>query len=216
MHARQVLYLTAIAAPALLALPQCLVAQDATHLATIAPNLARTDGIDASSGIAYTRLYLSTEPPATSAAATPSPTLDLSQPTLTVQCTRRPNGKFYFELFVNFGGVTDTSYYHPWVPADGGEFAPPTTKLTLTMDFLGYTHVKPVKRQWERVLQPNGQLRYTPPGADANLEPISYYFQYLHALPTLRITGDGHTATFLTTALQAQLHKEPLCAASGL
>ena len=129
---------------------------------------------------------------------------------------QRPNGKLYFELFANFGGVTDTSFYHPWTPADGGEFAPRTSRLTVTMEFLGYTHVKPVKRQWERVLQPLGQLRYTPPGKDANLEPISYYFQFLRALPTLRLTADSHTASFLTTALQDQLHNEPLCTASGL
>jgi hypothetical protein len=219
MHPRQALYLTSLAAAAFLASLAYARAQDATHLSPIAPNLARTEGIDASSGIAYTRLYVSAEPSATTTAATvdtTSSTLDLSQPTLTAQCTKRPNGKFFFELFVNFGGVTDTAFYHPWVPADGGEFAPRTPKLTLTMEFLGYTHVKPVKRQWERVNQPSGQLRYTPPGTDANLEEISYYFQYLRALPTLRITGDGHSASFLTSALQAQLHKEPLCTASGL
>jgi hypothetical protein len=219
MHPRQVSYLTALAAATLLALPAFALAQDATHLVTIAPNLARTEGIDPSSGIAYTRLFVSSQPspsPPPATAATPPFTLDLSQPTLTAQCTRRPNGKLVFELFVNFGGVTDTAFYHPWTPADGGEFAPQTPKLTLTMEFLGYTHVKPAKRQWERVDQPHGQLRYTPPGRDANLEDISYYFQYLRALPTLRITGDGHTASFLTTALQAQLHKEPLCTASSL
>jgi hypothetical protein len=216
MHPRQALHLRVLAAAALLALPAHALAQDATHLATIAPNLARTEGIDASSGITYTRLYVSAEPPSSPTAA-PSSTLDLSQPTLTAQCTRRPNGKLFFELFVNFGGVTDTAFYHPWTPADGGEFAPPTPKLNLTMEFLGYTKVKPVKRQWERVIQPSGQYRYTPPGTGgSNMEEIAYYFQYLRALPTLRITDNGHTASFLTTVLQAQLHKEPLCTASGL
>jgi hypothetical protein len=219
MHPRQVLYLAALAAAALLALPRYILAQDATHLATIAPNLARNQGTDAASGIAFTRLYVSADTPASTTPATaaaPSPTLDLSQPTLTAQCTKRANGKLFFELFVNFGGVTDITFYPPWVRSEGVMFPPATPKLTLTMEFLGYTKVKPVKRQWERVLQPDGQLRYTPPGTDANLEEISYYFQYLRALPTLRITGDGHTVSFLTTALQAQLHKEPLCTASGL
>ena len=86
----------------------------------------------------------------------------------------------------------------------------------MMMEFLGYTKVKPMKRQWERVLQPDGQLRYTEPGLGRNLEEVSYFFQYLRALPTLRLTETTHTASFLTTALQAQLHKEPLCTASGL
>jgi hypothetical protein len=84
------------------------------------------------------------------------------------------------------------------------------------MEFLGYTKVKPVKRQWERVLQPDGQLRYTQPGGGPNLEEVSYFFQYLRALPTLRLTDITHTASFQTSALQSQLHKEPLCTASGL
>jgi hypothetical protein len=219
MHPSPSPHLRVLAAIALLLLPPLALAQDATSLPTIAPNLARTAGTDPTSGIAYTRLYVAAEPsasPTAPATDTPSPTLDLSQPTLTAQCTKRPNGKLFFELFVNFGGVTDTAFYHPWTPADGGEFAPRTRKVTVTMEFLGYTRVKPVKRQWEQVVQPVGQLRYTQPGTDANLEEISYYFQYLRALPTLRLTGDGHTASFLTTVLQAQLHKEPLCSASGL
>lgn len=202
---------------ALVVLPAHALAQDATQLPTIAPKLARTDGSDPASGIVYTRLYISAEPAAsTSPAATPPATLDLSQPTLTVQCTKRPNGKLFFELFVNFGGVTDTAFYHPWMLADGGQFPPYLPRVTLTLEFLGYTTVKPMKRQFERAERPEGQLRYTQPGVGTNLEEASYYFQYLRALPTLRITGDGHTASFVTTALQAQLHKEPLCAASGL
>lgn len=219
MQSRQTLPIRTLAAMALLALPARAPAQDATHLPTIAPNLARTAGTDPVSGISYTRIYLTAEPPAsaTAAEATPPSTLDLSQPTLTAQCTRRRNGKLFFELFVNFGGVTDTAFYRPWTPADGGLFPPQTPKVILTMEFLGYTKVKPMKRQWERVLQPQGQYRYTPPGGDgSNLEELSHYFQYLRALPTLRLTGDGHTASFLTTALQAQLHQDPLCTASGL
>jgi hypothetical protein len=199
----------ALAAIVLIALPAVVRAQEAAHLPALAPNLARTEGVDAASGIAYTRLYVSATPSADTT------TLDLTQPTLTAQCTRRPNGKLLFELFANFGDVTDTAFYHPWMPADGGSFPPTTQKVTLTMEFLGYTKVKPMKRQWERVI-PAGQMRYTPPGSGTNLEEIAYFFQYLRSLPTLRLTGDGHTATFLTTALQAQLHKEPLCTASGL
>jgi len=220
MHPRQVLYLAALAAAALLALPRYILAQDATHLATIAPNLARNEGTDAASGIAFTRLYVSADTPASTTPATaaaPSPTLDLSQPTLTAQCTKRANGKLFFELFVNFGGVTDITFYPPWVRSEGVMFPPATPKLTLTMEFLGYTKVKPVKREFQYVTKPSGQIRYNSPGLhSSNMEEIAFYFQYLRALPTLRITGDGHTVSFLTTALQAQLHKEPLCTASGL
>jgi hypothetical protein len=188
-----------------------LQAQDAAHLSTIAANLARTEGIDAASGIAYTRLYISDKP------SPDATTLDLTQPTLTVQCTKRPNGKLSFELFINFGGVTDTSFYPPFKPTEDAPFPPATAKAIYTMEFLGYTKVKPMKRQWEHVVQPAGQLRYNNPGGGStNLEEAAYFFQYLRSLPTLRITGEAHTASFLTDGLQAQLRKEPLCGASGL
>ena len=60
------------------------------------------------------------------------------------------------------------------------------------MEFLGYTHVKPVKRQWEAMLRPAGQYRYNPPtGGSSNLEDSTYYLRFLIALPTLRLTlGD--------------------------
>jgi hypothetical protein len=181
------------------------------HLPTIAPNLARTEGTNGSSGIAYTRLYVSSSP------AADTTTLDLAQPTLTVQCTRQPNGKLYFELFVNFGGVTDTTFYPPFKPTSNNIFPPATDKGIYTMEFLGYTKVKPMKRQWEHVIEPAGQLRYNNPGGGStNLEEPNYFFQYLRSLPTLRITGEGHTASFLMGALEAQLHKEPLCGARGL
>ena len=204
-----------LAAIALVFLPLCTIAQSSSQLPTIAPNLARTEGVDTASGIAYTRLYVSA---ADSPSFTAQPaTLDLSNPTLTAQCTKRANGKLFFELFVNFGGVTDTAFYHPWTPADGGLFPPRTTKITMTMEFLGYTKVKPMKRQWELVLQPAGQYRYNQPGSgSSNLDDFPYFFQYLRALPTLRLTVQNHSASFLTTALMAQLHKEPLCAAAGL
>jgi hypothetical protein len=200
-----------LAALAVFASPAHAVAQVASQVPTIASNLARTNGVDPSSGIAYTRLYISSNPPADKTI------LDLTQPTLTVQCTKRPNGKLSFELFVNFGGVPDTAFYPPFKPTDANPFPPSTAKATYLMEFLGYTKVKPMKRQWEHVLQPSDQLRYNPPGGSSpNLEEAAYFFQYLRSLPTLRITGEGHIASFLTDTLQAQLHKEPLCTASGL
>jgi hypothetical protein len=43
------------------------------------------------------------------------------------------------------------------------------------MDFIGYTHVNPVRRQWEIPVQTPGQYRYNPPGSgSSNLEEITY------------------------------------------
>jgi hypothetical protein len=195
--------------------------QAASSVETLPSGIARTTGKDPSSSIAYTRLFLTTAPPpAIPIAGTPKvplPAADLTLPTLTVQCTQAPNGKFRFELFVNFGGVTDTAFYPPWHETPGNLFPPQTEKTNLTMEFLGYTKVKPVKRQFESVLQPSGQLRYNSPGSrSANLEEIAFYFQYLRALPTFHISSPTHTATFLTAPLLAQIHNEPLCPASGL
>ena len=192
----------------------------AASVTGLSNGIGRIEGKDVSSGISYVRLFLSAAP----AAATPAVTsvspaaMDLSLPTLTAQCTQAPNGKFRFELFVNFGGVSDTAFYPPWKPANPQDLFPPRTeKVNLTMEFLGYTKVKPVQRQFEKMLQPAGQLRYNSPGGSSrNMEEIAYYFQYLRALPTLHISGDGHTATFLTAPLLAQIHNEPLCRASGL
>jgi hypothetical protein len=187
-----------------------LLAQEST-VTTLPSGIGRIEGKEAVSGIAYTRLFL------TVSAVSAAP-LDLTQPTLTVQCTQTPNSKFHFEMFVNFGGVTDTAFYPPWRPANAQDLFPPQTdKVNVTMEFLGYTKVKPVKRQFEKVVAPYGQLRYNSPSAGSrNLEEIAFYFQYLRALPTLHISGDGHTATFATAPLLAQIHNEPLCRASGL
>jgi hypothetical protein len=188
------------------------------QLPTFAPNMARIDGTEASSGIAYTRLFISPQPDTPGATNPTVHTLDLSQPILTAECTRRPNGKYVFDLFINFGGVTDTAYYPPWKPANDQDLFPPATaKTTATLEFLGYTTYKPVKRQFEYVINPPNQLRYNPPSAGSkNLEDIAFYLQVLRALPTLRVTADGHVASFFMTPLLTQLHAEPLCRASGL
>jgi hypothetical protein len=185
-----------------------------SQTATLAPGLSRIEGTDAESGIAYTRIFLEGRLLSLSASAEPQPT---PPPTLTAQCTRRANGKFFFELFANYGGVEDTTFHRPWQPSDGGLYPPTTIKVKITMEFLGYTHVKPVKRQWERLDVPFGQFRYNPPsGASSNMEDFPYYLQYLKALPTLRLTYSGKTIDFLTTPWLAQLRKEPLCKASRL
>jgi hypothetical protein len=196
-----------------------IIAPAHAQFPTFAPNIARIDGTEPSSGIAYTRLFISAQPD-TSEASQPatSQTLDLSRPILTAECTRRPNGKYFFDLFINFGGVTDTAYYPPWKPANDQDLFPPATaKTTATLEFLGYTKYKPVKRQFEYVINPQNQLRYNPPSTGSkNLEDIGFYLQVLRALPTLRVTTEGHVASFFVTPLLIQLHAEPLCRASGL
>jgi hypothetical protein len=187
-----------------------ICAQD-IRLPLIAPNLARDAGTDSSRAISYARFYINSVDPSPSSSHKTG--LDLSRPTLVVQCSQMPSGKKSFELLLNFGGVTDTNFYPPWKPSKGELYPPVTQKATYTMEFLGYTKVKPVKRQWEHMIEPFRQLRYNPPGLNStNMEEISYYFRYLHALPLLRITGEGQTADFLTDALQNQIRKEPLCA----
>jgi hypothetical protein len=193
--------------------------QPPSSVVVLANGIGRIEGKEITSGIAYTRLFVT----GTQGAAVPgtvvSPSvLDLSLPTLTAQCTQAPNGKLRFELFVNFGGISDTAFYPPWSPANSLALFPPRTeKVNFTMEFLGYTKVKPVKRQYEKVLQPEGQFRYNSPSSgSSNMEEIAYYMQYLRALPTFHIGDASHTATFLTTPLLAQIHNEPLCRASGL
>jgi hypothetical protein len=175
----------------------------------IATGLSRIEGVDPDNQVAYVRLFL------TGALVPPAETDP--PPTLTAQCTRQPSGKLGFELFANFGGVDDLAYHRPWMPKDGGIFPPPTQKIPVTMEFLGYTRVKPVKRQWERVAVPSGQLRYnTPSVSSSNMEDITFYMQYLKALPTLRLTYSGKTVEFLVTPLFDQIRKEPVCRASRL
>jgi hypothetical protein len=188
---------------------------DQPEKTTLASGVDRISGLEATSNIHYVRLILSGSPhiPFTAESPTPSP-----GPTLIAQCTLKPNGKSSFELFANFGGATDLAFYPPWTPTSKHDLFPPRTdKVNLTMDFLGYTHVKPVRRQWEIPVQTPGQYRYNPPGGgSANLEEITYYLRYLVALPTLRLTLDARSADFLATPLLNEIRKEPLCRAAAL
>jgi hypothetical protein len=145
----------------------------------------------------------------------PAPT---PPPTLIAQCTLRPNGKSYFELFANFGGAADLSFYPPWTQTSQQDLFPPRTeKVALTTDFIGYTHVKPIRRQLEIPVQTPGQYRYNPPGSgSSNLEEITYYLRYLLALPTLRLTLNNTSVDFQTAPLLNEIRKEPLCHAAAL
>ncbi len=174
-------------------------------------SIQRITGTEPASQITYALISI----PGTLTGASAQPT---TSPRLTAQCTRDPAGKFKFELLADFGNVPEIAFYPPWKPSPGDLYPPALTKVQLTMDFLGYTRVKPVKRQWEYLLQPSGELRYSTPGlASANMEPIAFYLQYLKALPTLRLTTpDKRTVEFETTAWQQALKSEPLCHAGSL
>ncbi|WP_353065187.1 hypothetical protein RBB77_04915 [Tunturibacter psychrotolerans] len=182
---------------------------------TLADGIDRIAGQEPTSRIQYIRLALPGTLRLPTTGDSPAPSLS---PTLIAQCTLRPNGKSYFELFANFGRATDLTFYPPWTrTSDSDLFPPPTEKVMMTMDFLGYTHVKPVRRQWEIPVQTPGQYRYNPPGSgSSNLEEIAYYLRYLLALPTLRLSLGNNSADFLTTPLLNEIRKEPLCRAASL
>ncbi len=186
---------------------------DAQQTPVLSSELGSLEGTDPDDHVVYTRIFLAGTlvPPAQTADRGTLP------PTLTAQCTKHPDGKLGFELFANFGGVEDHGYHRPWMPKDGGFFPPPPGKAIVTMEFLGYTRVKPVKRQWDLVEHPAGEMRYSSPAmGSANMEDVSFYLQYLKALPTLRLTYGGRAAQFVTTPLLERLHGEPLCRASRL
>ncbi len=178
----------------------------------ISPGLSRSSGVDAGSGITWTRVFLEGRLAGSEQAPTPPPTL-------IAQCTAAGSaGKQKFEVFANFGGVEDRGFYAPWKDTPTDLYPPNHPKVTMTMDFLGYTRVKPVKRQWEAMTTPAGQLRYnTPSTASVNMEDVTFYLRFLLALPTLRLTAPGRgTAEFQTAAWLARIKAEPLCRASGL
>ena len=187
----------------------------APTLTAAGPGIWRVEGQDNWSGVRFVRLLLlsSRARPETETASQP----ELRVPTLTGQCTQDSRGKLFFELFANFGGVPDARFYPPWHPSAGDLYPPSTRKVTLTMEFLGYTKVKPFKRQFEEVGAPGPeQLRYLNPGSgSSNMEPPGWFFQYLRSLPTLRLSEGARVAEFETAGWLAQLHQEPLCKASG-
>jgi hypothetical protein len=212
-HAAPTIFLFALLCASTALRAQSMNSQ-APEKTTLPSGIDRLAGQNATSHIQYVRLVLSGSLRTDPSANAPAPSLP---PTLIAQCTLRPSGKYLFELFANFGGATDLSYYPPWVPTSKEDLFPPTTeKATITMEFLGYTHVKPVRRQWEVPAQTPGQYRYNPPGAgSANLEEIGYYLRYLASLPTLRLTLGNRSADFLTTPLLSEIRKEPLCRAAA-
>jgi hypothetical protein len=73
----------------------------------------------------------------------------------------------------------------PWRPASKDDLFPPRLeRASVTMEFLGYTKVKPVKRQSEYLLELPGEMRYATPGiGSSSLEEVAFYLRYLQALP---------------------------------
>lgn len=200
-------------AMAAVCLPSSAQSPDAADLGktTLPSGIVRISGTEPSSHIQYVRMVwagklLSPADPA------PDPA-----PSIIAQCTVRPNGKAFFDLFANFGAFTDLAFYPPWKPKGPRDFAPATEKATITMEFLGYTRVKPVKKQWEIPVETPGQYRYNQPGLGSpNMEDLSYYLQYLIALPTLRLTFGRQSAEFNMAPVLEQIRKEPGCVAARL
>ena len=183
---------------------------------TLAPGGHLIAGVDAASNIKYVRLFLKGSLNAGGRAATGPPIPDPA-PELIAQCSLRPSGKYFFEMFASLGGATDLAFYPPWKPTGPRDLLPPRTdKVTMTMEFLGYTHIKPFRRQWEIPMQTPALYRYNPPGSNSpNLEEFSFFLRYLLALPTLRLTLDNRAAGFLTTQFLADIRNEPLCKAAS-
>jgi hypothetical protein len=206
---RAVLALALISACAMLQAQQ----PDETKLAS---GIGRIAGTEPTLNIQYARLILKGSLRAAKAGAAdpPAPT---PPPMLIGQCTLRPNGKYMFEMFTNFGGATDLAFYPPWAPTPQHPSHPPILKVKITMEFLGYTHMKPFRRQWEVPVWMPGQYYFIPPGFGSdNMDEASDELRYMLALPTLRLTFDNRTAEFLTAPLLAEIRKEPLCRAARL
>jgi len=188
------------------------------QMQTLSQGLRKLSGSEPTTGTTYIRIFLDgiLVPPNSPANATPLATD--SPPMLIAQCTQTRSRKLAFELHAHYGGVEDTAYYLPWHSTGPDDLYPPeTVKVTIAMDFFGYTKVKPAKRQWEYLIAPVGELRYNPPSITSrNLEDITFYLQYLRALPTLRLTSPDKAAQFNTTPLLEAIRREPLCDASGL
>jgi hypothetical protein len=184
---------------------------------TLPSGAQRLAGTEPSSNIQYVRLVLKGTLHS-AAKGSPDPPAPDPPPILIAQCSLRPNGKYLFEMFTGFGGSTDLAFYPPWKPVDSHDLFPPRTeKVTITMDFLGYTHLKPFRRQWEIPTEVPSLYRYNPPGSgSANLEEVSYFLRYLMSLPTLRLTLNDKASEFVTTTFLADIRQEPLCRAASI
>ena len=171
-------------------------------------------GTDAASGIEWTLISMDGKVVAAGAAE--------RAPRLTAQCTKDVKGKFRFELLADVGDVSEVRFVPPFRPTQAQIFPPSLAKAPVTMEFLGYRKVKPVKRQWVGIDGLAGEWKYATPGMHSgNMEEVMFYLQYLKALPTLRLTlpdaaGKPVVIEFETTQWQARVKAEPMCRASSL
>jgi hypothetical protein len=172
--------------------------------------MSRVAGVDAGSGIAYALISVDGK-------VVGAEVSGAAPPRLTGVCTRDSRGKLKFELMVDGGGGGPLAFVPPWKQSKEELFEPRAVMVNVTMEFLGYTKVKPVKRQWGYVKGMPEELKYGTPGLYSNnLEQVNFYLQYLRSLPTLRLGVPGKPAVeFETLAWQALLRAEPLCRASG-
>lgn len=126
-----------------------------------APSVERQSGIESDSGISWVLLSVNARP------LTGAPVKKEQAARLTAQCTKNAAGKLNFELLADFGGVPELRFVPPWKPATSQDFPPRLQHVQITMDFLGYVKVKPVKRQWVEVDGLSGEWRYATPGLDS-------------------------------------------------
>lgn len=182
-----------------------------TALAQQTSQIRHIEGTDPVTGTEYTRILLPGQLISTS---TLTPVDFAGPPTLIAQCTRQSSGKQGFELFLSFGDATDLGF-HP--PVEPSPTHPRPQRVSLTLDFSGYTHLDGVKRQWEDLREPNGILRYNAPGFhSSNIDDASVILRYLVALPELRLTQADRSAAFNTSPLLTEIRSAPLCKASHL
>ncbi len=174
------------------------------------PCQSRVTGLEPASGITYVLLSVDGTVMGVPQVSVP--------PRLTAQCTRLASGRLRFELLADFGNVPSISYLPPWRASPGDLYPPRLEKLDVTMEFLGYTRVKPLKRKWEFLPQISGEMRYSNPGtSSANMEEASFYLRYLRSLPTLALSlPNGTRAEFVTGGWQRSIAAEPVCRASGM
>lgn len=158
----------------------------AQEMNTLSSGLRKLAGVEPTQGIAFARIFLEGTRVAPGAPVGAEPLQGMADPpVLIAQCTRSSAGKFRFEVMMNFGGVADTSYHPPWRSTGPDDVFPPhTDKTTMTFEFFGYTRVKPVKRSWEILLSPYGEMRYDPPGGGSrNMEEVNLLYAVSQGTP---------------------------------
>jgi hypothetical protein len=140
------------------------------------PNLMRTEGVDAESGIHYVRLTVLLAPAATRSSAPAH---------FTMECTEL-NGKRDLSWFVTFGGVQLPGFTSPFRRTPQRPKPPKNPSRKLEMDFEGYMKWKPLTGVWE--VLPSGELRYRNPGMHSpNMASPRAFLAYLNSLPALHI-----------------------------